>query len=109
MYLLVKGGSAPSEEAIADDVKEIEEFREISILIASLICDIQSERIASAGHLGDWISVAKDLMVSCPMNFSPFLMTYVSFRLREGMTNSLTSIQGCNPTSGNARLSPLSA
>ena len=81
-------------------------FRDISITVASLVIDITSERISSAGQLGDWIFTAKNQIVSSAASNSSFLATY-SFWRRRGMTTPLIAFRGCKITSGRARLSRL--
>ena len=52
-------------------------YRDSSILIASLIWDITSPRIATAGQLGDWMTIAKDLVVRSVANVHLFPVTYL--------------------------------
>jgi hypothetical protein len=49
---------------VADDPIATWHMRGVSIAIASLVYDITSKRISSAGQLGDWISAAKENIVS---------------------------------------------
>lgn len=63
-------------EHIEGDQEAMHAFRNLSIQIASLCCDITSQRIASAGHLGDWIYAAKETIVRAATSNLPLLMMY---------------------------------
>jgi hypothetical protein len=62
---------------IMDDPQSMTNLREASIAIASLLHDVTSERISSAWQLGDWISMAKEHLVSSAARHFPLLVTFI--------------------------------